>query len=406
MNPRSPTAPPLPVRPRARSAERQRSASLCACGSSAGPVAGPAEPTVTGKPTAWPSSAASAWAAAPVRRTAPPGRCGRGAARPDRYGPARSGRSRPAAGGGGHLAVRDEHAVPPVQVDAQPACAGRQGARVAGAREQVAQQLTPYPVLRLGDRAAQQHEQRGDDAGALEQEPVGVREPRPAGQRDGAEELGAREDGADPGARQGNGPAPGPGGGHRRDRLRQRLGAGAGQFGAVRVMDQDPAVQDVGEGRRHVVGAAALQDEVGELVVRFLGAAHRLAVRPDGLRRGVEVDQRGPGLLQQPRPVDGDGGVVGQGREQRHLRGGELAGARSAAYSTPMTRAPRRSGTPRIARRPSFRTALSMVVVWWNRGRPGSPRWRTGGRSGRPVRPGPRPCRASAAGSPRPPTRR
>lgn len=65
MKPRSAMAPPLPVWPRARRAARQRSASLWAPGSSAGPVAGPAAPTVTGQPAAWASSAASAWASGP-----------------------------------------------------------------------------------------------------------------------------------------------------------------------------------------------------------------------------------------------------------------------------------------------------------------------------------------------------
>lgn len=144
------------------------------------------------------------------------------------------------------------------------------------------------------------------------------------------------------------------------------VSAGAGEFGAVRVMDEDPAVQDVGEGGGHVVRAAAAQHEVGELVVGLLGPAHRLAVRPDGLGGGVEVDERGPGLLQQPGPVDGDGRVVGQRGEQRHLPGGELAGCAVGGVQDSDDAA---AQAQRYAedRAEAVRTALSMVVVWWKR---------------------------------------
>lgn len=89
--------------------------------------------------------------------------------------------------------LRDQQDVGPVQVDAQsPAPLGETGGIALRVTEQIADQLAPYPVLGLGDGAAQQQEESGDDGGAFVEPPVGVVEPvRPVQHQAGEEFVAA-----------------------------------------------------------------------------------------------------------------------------------------------------------------------------------------------------------------------
>ncbi len=220
----------------------------------------------------------------------------------------------------------DQHQVRPGEVDAEPAPAGGEPGRVAfGRGQQVGDQLAADPVLGFGHRAAQQQEQRGHHAGPFEQPPVGVVEVGPSAQHHGAERVVPGEDRAHPLLAVPYGPALDAGGG---DRAGQ-FGGGCGPSGerlALGVQDRYLPAQQRRDGGGDVRHLGAAQHQVGEPVVRLLGALDGGGVGPDQFVGGVQLGERGPGVGQRLGGVQGDRGVRGQGAEQRDLVGREGAG--------------------------------------------------------------------------------
>lgn len=81
----------------------------------------------------------------------------------------------------------------------------------------------------------------------------------------------------------------------------------------------DGSAEDLGDGVGHVVDAAAVQDELGEPVVDLRGALDDAAVLTDDVVGALQLGEGRAGLREEVGRVDGDGGVRGEGAEQRDL---------------------------------------------------------------------------------------
>lgn len=73
------------------------------------------------------------------------------------------------------------------------------------------------------------------------------------------------------------------------------------------------------EKSRDVTGSAAGQHDVGQCLVHGGGPFHGGDLFLDGAVRLPQPAQGDPALLVEPGVVEGDGGVVGEGAEERHL---------------------------------------------------------------------------------------
>ena len=92
--------------------------------------------------------------------------------------------------------------------------------------------------------------------------------------------------------------------------------AGAGEDVSLVVEDGDRAAQDVGDDSGDVCDPAAVQEHVGQPVVRVRGHL-------DGRRLGAHLPVDPVDLLEQPGVLQRHGGVRGEGRQQRDLGGRE-----------------------------------------------------------------------------------
>lgn len=128
-----------------------------------------------------------------------------------------------------------------------------------------------------------------------------------AAQHQGAEQLTAGCDGRDPVVT-----------------VSHRVPVGPGRFEGMAgrllgVGELHSAIEDLRDGRRHVVHSAAAQHQLGEPVVHVGRALDDAAAVTDDLVGALQLVQRLPGLCEQVRGVDGRGGERREGAEERDL---------------------------------------------------------------------------------------
>ncbi len=214
----------------------------------------------------------------------------------------------PAAGIGvggpvGPVDAGGEHDVGCVAVGTEPGGALAQQAAVAvGGVEEVVEEFSAYPLFGLAGRAAGEQQQGGDERGPLQGPLVDGVEVGPAVQDEGAEGLAAGGDGGDPVVA-----------------LADGVALPAADRSGVRLGELDGAAEDFGDGVGHVVDAAAVQDEFGEPVVDLGGPLDDAAVLADDVVGPLQLREGRAGLGEEVGGVDGDGGVRGEGAEQRDL---------------------------------------------------------------------------------------
>lgn len=223
-------------------------------------------------------------------------------------GPQAATRGRLLLGVTGALQAGGEHHMGRVEVRMQPLSSLAQQPRVPVASvKEVVQQLTPDPLFGLGRGAPGEQQQRGDHGGALQGALVDRVEAGVAAQHEGAEQLASGGDGRDPVVA-----------------VSHRVPVRAGRFEGVagrliRVGELHGAVEDLGDGRGHVVHSAAAQHQLGEPVVHVGGALDDAAAVTDDLVGALQLVQRLTGLGEQVRGVDGRGGERREGAEERDL---------------------------------------------------------------------------------------
>ena len=220
--------------------------------------------------------------------------------------------------------VDDHHRVRGVEVDAEPAGPVAQAVRVPPRRrQQVAEQLAADPRLGVGGGPAEEQQQGGDQGRPLQDPLVGAGQP---GTPDSTSAPSCSEPAATAATTQSPARTARP---DARDaetasasvarRGSRRAGPVAGEHPAIGVQDEQGAAEDVADRGGDVLHPAAAQHQVGQPVVRRRRPLHRRAVRADQPVGGVQLLQRGPGLLQQPGVVDGHRRVRGERGQQRHL---------------------------------------------------------------------------------------
>ncbi len=252
---------------------------------------------------------------------------------------------------GGPVDAGGEDDVRGLAVGAEPGGALAQQAAVpVGGVEQVVEEFAPYPLFGLARRAAGEQQQGGDQGGALQGALVDRVEVGPAVQDEGAQGLAARGDRGEPVVALADGVAP----------ARRAEPAPASVNSTVpprtsetaRATSWTPPPCRTSSERRSWTSEARSMTPLCSRMMSLARSSSARAERVSARRLAVSM---------------ATAACAAKEPSSATCSRSKTLALRSAANSTPMTWLPRLSGTPRMATRPSSRTAVSIVRVCWKR---------------------------------------